>query len=85
MRITMPLWLVGGFQFSWYALADRYPLAGVLNLIDPMVYAYESMRGTVLGQEGYLNFYACILVLLLFSVLLMTHALLRFKRRLDFV
>jgi ABC-type polysaccharide/polyol phosphate export permease len=85
MRITMPLWLVGGFQFSWCALADRYPLAGVLNLLNPMVYAYESMRGAVLGQEGYLNFYACILVLLLFSVLLMTHALLRFKRRLDFV
>lgn len=85
MRFVLPLWNFGGFHFSWFTLKNAYPLFGYINLLNPMVYAFEGLRAVVLGQPQFINAYACIIALIIFTALLWTHTLYLLKRRLDFV
>lgn len=84
-RFIFPLWFMGGFQFSWQALYSVIPTVAYINLLNPMIYITEATRVAIIGQEGYLPFGICIGMLAIFSVLCMGHALVRIKRRLDYV
>ncbi|MCL5875771.1 MAG: ABC transporter permease [Candidatus Dependentiae bacterium] len=84
-RFIFPMWFMGGFQFSWMALHTILPTLAYIDLINPVIYATESTRAALLGQEGYLPFLLCCGALLLFSIICMWHALKRMKKRLDFV
>ena len=85
MRIIYPLWFFGCFQFSWQSLYKVSPVFAQINLLNPLTYMAEGMRATVLGQEGSLNFWLCAAAIVLFSVVFAWHAIVRFKKRLDFV
>lgn len=84
-RFIFPLWFMGGFQFSWYALHSFVPLIAYVDLINPMIYITEGTRAALLGQEEYLSYGLCFLMIILFSVLFMVIALGKLKKRLDFI
>jgi len=85
MRIVYPLWFLGCFQFSWQALREVSPVLSYLDLLNPITYISEGTRAAILGQQGSINFWYCVLALLAFIVLGGWHALVRLKKRLDFV
>jgi len=85
MRIIFPMWFLGCFQFSWAALYQASPVIAYIDLINPITYISEGTRAAILGQQGSLNFWVCVGAIIVFIVIGWTHALLRLKRRLDFV
>lgn len=85
MRFVYPLWVFGGYQYSYAVLAEKNPWFAYASLINPQLYIMEGMRAAVLGQEGYLNFWLCAGMTLFFSFICGAHAIIKIKRRLDFV
>jgi len=84
-RVIFPLWFLGGFQFSWMVLHKLFPTFAYVNLINPMTYIMEGIRGALLGQEGYLNVWLCALALAGFSLVFGLDSIRRLKKRLDYV
>lgn len=83
VRVLGPLFTFGGFWFSWYTLHHVAPLLGYLNLLNPLIYVMDGTRAAVMGQTGYLPFWFCVGMLILFTVFCAWHAVYRLKRRLD--
>ncbi len=84
-RYIFPMWFLGGFQFSWIKLYQALPSLGLINLFNPMIYITEAMRTAILGQQGYLNFWLCMLAITLFSGVCFALGMQALKKRLDFV
>jgi hypothetical protein len=84
-RFISPMWLIGGFQFSWLSLYAAMPSFAYLNALNPMIYITESTRTALLGQTGYANFWLCLAAIAFFSVICFIIALRNLKKRLDFV
>jgi len=84
-RFISPMWLIGGFQFSWLSLHAALPWLAYCNALNPMIYITESTRVALLGQTGYANFWLCLAVIACFSTLCFIIALRNLKKRLDFV
>jgi len=85
MRFIYPLWTLGGFQFSYEVMSSFNPTLGYVSLCNPLLYLMEGTRAAILGQEGYINIWVCVAVVLIFSVLFALHGLHRIKKRLDYV
>lgn len=85
MRFVYPIWFLGCFNFSWTVLADKWPTLAWLSLINPMTYIMEAMRASILGQEGYLNFWMCVSIVIFFIIICGWRGILLLKKRLDFV
>lgn len=85
MRVINPLYMFGGYFYAWKSTYQLSPTIGYLNLINPMIYVMEGMRGAALGQKGYLPFWLCLGILWLFIVFCASHATYRLRRRLDCV
>lgn len=83
MRFLFPMWFLGCFQFSWAVLYKLSPAFAYANLLNPITYAMEGTRGAVLGPEGYLPFWLCVLMLALYILLFITWSIQRLKKRLD--
>lgn len=84
-RFIFPMWFLGGFQFSWMSIhAISKPLSYVL-LLNPVTYIMEATRVSILGQEGFLNWYICIGALLIFCVFSFSYSYYQMKKLLDFV
>lgn len=84
-RYIFPMWLMGGFQFSWIALYSVTPSIALMNLANPMIYITEAIRAAILGQAGYINFWLCLLVLIGFSGVSLALGMHNLRKRLDFV
>lgn len=85
IRFLFPMWFFGGSQFSWYTFYGVSPLFAYINLLNPLVYAMEGMRVAFLGQSGYLPFWVCVGMLVLYSFMLGFIGIKRLIRRLDCV
>lgn len=85
MRAIFPLYVFGGFQFTWYSLYMVAPQAAYLDLLNPFLYTVEGMRASILGPQGNLPLLVCMAVLLVVNCLLFITALKRLKRKLDYV
>ena len=85
MRFIFPLYVFGGFQFTWYTLYNFSPRFAVLNLFNPMLYGIEGMRGAILGQQGYLPFWYCAGALVVLTALFFVVGYRRLKKQLDFI
>jgi ABC-type polysaccharide/polyol phosphate export permease len=83
MRVTYPLWFLGGYQFTWATFATKNAILAYLDLINPLVYCFEGMRAAVLGAEGYLPFWCCCGALVFFTVLTGIFGISRMTKRLD--
>lgn len=84
-RLLFPMWFLGGFQFSWYALNKVIPKLSYLFWLNPLMLISESMRVVILGQEGFLNFWACTLSITILTIFGFILSLKLLKKRLDFV
>ncbi len=84
-RFIFPMWFMGGFQFSWISLYHAVPIVAWINLINPMIYITEGTRAAILGQADYLNFWICMLMIVIFSALCLARGMQNLKKRLDFV
>lgn len=82
-RFINPLWLAGGYSFKWSMLYKLSPWIGYISLCNPTVYAYEAMRGVVIGQSGYIPFWYCVAAFILFSYLFGYYGTKRMLCRLD--
>ena len=83
MRIVFPLWLGGGYQFTWYTLKNVSIVAAYCSLLNPLVYAYEGIRGSVLGPKGYIDFWYCFGALFLFTFVIGYFGIKKLMRQLD--
>ncbi len=84
-RIVSPMWMLGGFQFSWITMMQKIPWLGYLTLINPFLYAMEGMRASVLGQAGYLPYWVCAIVLILSTLVSGYFGIRKMSKRLDCV
>jgi ABC-2 type transport system permease protein len=70
----------GCTYYPWSAL-DKFPIMQKLVLINPLVYASEGMRATLVPQFQHLSITAVILALLFFDVLLLVVGLRQFENK----
>jgi len=84
-RFISPMWFLGGFQFSWIALYNGFPIFAWISLLNPMIYITESTRVALIGQADYLNFWLCLVVIFSLSVVCLAIGLNNLKKRLDFI
>jgi hypothetical protein len=85
MRFIYPLWFLGCWQFSWQSLYTISPVLAYLDILNPMTFVAEGYRVALLGSQDSLNFWLCVGMLIVFSVGMGWHAMVRLKKRLDFV
>jgi ABC-type polysaccharide/polyol phosphate export permease len=85
IRYLFPLWFFGGSNYSWQMVYKLSPTFAYATLLNPLIYAMEGIRVAVLGQQGYMPFYICVLALLLFTILFGFLGIIKLKKRLDFV
>jgi len=83
MRVIFPMWWIGAFNTSWATIFEGAPKLAVVLLLNPIVYMAEGIRVATLGQEGFINYWICVGVLLIFTTFFGIIAVLRFKKRLD--
>ena len=74
---------LAGCLFSWMVMYKAVPLVALINLMNPIVYTIEAMRGAFFGQADYLPFWICISMIWLFTLIFMFLGLSFFKKRLD--
>lgn len=84
-RFIFPMWFLGGFCFSWMSLyLTSKPLA-YISLLNPIIYISESYRSAIMGPEGWLNFWLCIVMTALFAIAAAWIGIKRLKKRCDFI
>lgn len=82
-RIVYPLWFLGCFQFSWTTLHEVAPKIAYINLLNPLVYAMEGVRGAIIGEAGFLPFWNCVAMLIFFTIFTLWIGIRGLKKRLD--
>lgn len=85
MRFGSQLVFFSGFQYSWAMMTMAIPILGYLNLLNPLLYAFEGIHAAVLGQGNYINFWICLGFLWMATVSSAILIVKRFKKRLDCV
>ncbi len=83
LRYIAPMWMFGGYVYSWQSAYALSPIVGYISLINPMIYVMEGMRAAALGQAGYLPFWVSILMLWIFIFACSLHASRRLRQKLD--
>jgi ABC-2 type transport system permease protein len=83
LRYISPMWMFGGYVYSWQSAYNLSPIVGYLSLINPMIYVMEGMRSAILGQEGYLPFWMSMVMLWIFIIACSLDASRRLRQKLD--
>lgn len=84
-RFIFPLWFLGGFAFSWAVLYETAPTFAYFDLLNPILYISEAFRAALMGQEGFLNFWLCLGMIILFGIAAGWIGIKRLKTRCDFL
>lgn len=85
MRFVFPLWYFGGFNFAWKSLYNKAAGLAYVDLLNPVVYITEGLRGAFLRSSEYINPYVCLFVICCFAIFFGFLGVYRLKRHLDFV
>ena len=85
MRVMFPLWMLGGFQFTWELLYAKSPMCAYAILLNPFLYTMEGVRAAVLGQAGSLPMWVCFIVPVGLTFLFGTIGVRRILKKLDAV
>ena len=85
LRLYNPMMWFGGLLFSWIQIYNAIPLISYIMLINPMTYAIEGLRASVLGQVDFLNFWICFFMLLFFTFIVALVSVKKLLIRLDCV
>ena len=78
--VLTPMIFFGCTYYPWSALAS-FPILQKIVLINPLVYASEGLRGTLVPQFPHLPVMAVLLALLIFDSLLLTIGLRKFRHK----
>ena len=78
--VITPMIFFGCTYYPWSALTN-FPLLQKLVLVNPLVYASEGLRGTLVPQFPHLSAAAVLLALLVFDVLLLVIGLRQFDKK----
>jgi ABC-2 type transport system permease protein len=78
--VVAPMIFFGCTYYPWSALAN-FPIMQKLVLINPLVYASEGLRGTLVPQYPHLPLIAVLAGLIFFDVLLLTVGLRQFHKK----
>jgi len=78
--VLTPMIFFGCTYYPWSALAG-FPILQKVVLVNPLVYASEGLRGTLVPQFPHLPVVAILLALLIFDSLLMAIGLRQFRRK----
>jgi ABC-2 type transport system permease protein len=84
-RIIFPLWVLGGFQFSWHSVHSTAPKLSYILLLNPITYMSEGVRAALLGQNCALPYWICCAVLSGMFIGVAIWSFKALKKRLDFV
>ncbi len=84
-RILFPIWFLGCYQFTWHMLYQANPTIAYLNLLNPVVYVLEGMRGSTNTDLPTIPFHICIIAMIFFITLFAYLGIRKFKKRLDCV
>ena len=82
-RIIHPLFCLGGFNFTFKVMFTASPFMAYINLLNPLMYMFEGMRGATLDPSMSIPFWICVTVLLLFSLPMGYIGIYLLKKRLD--
>ncbi len=82
-RFLNPLFILGCYFFNWESAQKLSKWVGVLLLIDPLSYTMEISRAAIIGQSGYLPFWASFAALWGFILIFGFFSTKRLKRVLD--
>ena len=78
--VLTPMIFFGCTYYPWSAL-DHFPILQKLVLVNPLVYASEGLRGTLVPQFPHLSLVAVLLALMLFDALLLGVGLRQFRSK----
>lgn len=84
-RFIAPMWMFGAYFFRWESAYTINHIFGIILLANPMTYVMEGTRAAALGQEGFLPYWVCLVVLWVFIFACATQGIKRLKRKLDCV
>ncbi len=82
-RYIAPMWMFGGYVYSWQSAYTLNHMVGYISLINPMIYVMEGMRAAALGQAGYLPYWVSVTMLWVFIIACTKHATGRLRKKLD--
>jgi ABC-type multidrug transport system permease subunit len=85
LRLVGPMFYITGFSASWEMMNSVSPTLGIITICMPWTYAYEGTRAAILGQNGFLSFELCTIMITMFLLLFTLMAIWLFKRRMDCV
>jgi ABC-type multidrug transport system permease subunit len=85
LRLVGPMFYFNGFTASWAVMYAASKWIGIGVLFTPWIYIYEGNRAAILGQTGYLPFWVCYGMILLFSAVTTWWSIRLFKKRMDCV
>jgi ABC-2 type transport system permease protein len=78
--VLTPMIFFGCTYYPWSAL-NNFPILQKAVLINPLVYASEGLRGTLVPQFPHLSLLAVLTALTLFDVLLLAAGLRQFRSK----
>jgi len=78
--VLTPMIFFGCTYYPWSALAN-FPILQKVVLVNPLVYASEGLRGTLVPQFPHLSIVAVLLALVIFDSLLLTFGLRQFRHK----
>src|ERR1700685_253424 len=78
--VLTPMIFFGCTYYPWSALA-HFPILQKIVLINPLVYASEGLRGTLVPQFPHLSVLVVLVALTLFDTLFLTAGLWQFRRK----
>lgn len=85
VRFLFPLWFFGGSQFNWETLKSISPILAYANLLNPLTYAFEAIKGASLTGEPFLPFWPCMAAMVIFSALFLYFGNKKLQKRLDYL
>jgi ABC-2 type transport system permease protein len=84
-RVFNPLWAFGGYQFTWLVFHKTFPRLSLIALINPLTYAFEGMRASILGNEGFIPFWISLIAVAFFTLIFTLWAIRWSRQLLDYV
>ena len=83
--IFCPIESFGGLNFSWLTMNKVFPIFSYINLLNPMIYVMEGIRGILIKTEWFIPLYICCIAIIFFTLLLGYIGIYRLKKFLDLI
>lgn len=84
-RIVFPMWYLGGFQFKWIDIYNFSKYIGYIFLLNPIIYITEATKIALINSENCINFWICLLIIIIYTSLIAIYSINKLKAKLDYV